>query len=156
MAALARANGASGTREAATAIGAARSSAPGMESPSWREALAPYARPHLGRSLLDVATSVVPYLVLSVLMYLTLDVSYLLALGLAIPAAGFVLRTYIVFHDCAHGSSLPSKRANAWLGVAVGLVVYAPFVSWRYSHASGMRPIFGMDLGLAKGPQRCA
>jgi omega-6 fatty acid desaturase (delta-12 desaturase) len=89
-------------------------------------------------------------------MYLTLDVSYLLALGLAIPAAGFVLRTYIVFHDCAHGSFLPPKRANAWLGVAVGLVVYAPFVSWRHSHASGMRPIFGMDLGLAKGPQRCA
>ena len=135
MAALARANGASGTRGAATAIGAARSSAPGTESPFWREALAPYARPHLGRSLLDVATSVVPYVALSVLMYLALDVSYLLVLALAFPAAGFVLRTYIVFHDCAHGSFLPSKRANAWLGVVVGLVVYAPFVSWRHSHA---------------------
>jgi acyl-lipid omega-6 desaturase (Delta-12 desaturase) len=135
MAALARANGASGTTKAATAIGAARSSAPGTEGPSWREALAPYARPHLGRSLLDVATSVVPYLALSALMYLALDVSYLLVLALAIPAAGFVLRTYIVFHDCAHGSFLPSKRANAWLGVVVGLVVYAPFVSWRHSHA---------------------
>ena len=135
MAALARANGASGRREAATAIGAARSSAPGAESPFWREALAPYARPHLGRSLLDIATSIVPYLALSALMYLTLDVSYLLVLALAIPAAGFLLRTYIVFHDCAHGSFLPSKRANAWLGVALGLVVYAPFVSWRHSHA---------------------
>jgi acyl-lipid omega-6 desaturase (Delta-12 desaturase) len=135
MAALARANGASGTRGATTAIGAARSSAPGTERPFWREALAPYARPHLGRSLLDIATSVVPYLALSALMYLTLDVSYLLVLALAIPAAGFVLRTYIVFHDCAHGSFLPSKRANAWLGVALGLVVYAPFVSWRHSHA---------------------
>jgi acyl-lipid omega-6 desaturase (Delta-12 desaturase) len=132
MAALARANG---TREGATAIGAARSSAPGAESPFWREALAPYARAHLGRSLLDVATSVVPYVALSVLMYLTLDVSYLLVLALAIPAAGFLLRTYIVFHDCAHGSFLPSKRANAWMGVASGLVVYQPFVSWRHSHA---------------------
>jgi omega-6 fatty acid desaturase (delta-12 desaturase) len=84
---------------------------------------------------LDIGTSVVPYLVLSVLMYLALDVSYLLVLALAIPAAGFVLRTYIVFHDCAHGSFLPSKRANSWLGVALGLVVYAPFVSWRHSHA---------------------
>jgi acyl-lipid omega-6 desaturase (Delta-12 desaturase) len=135
MAALARANGASGTRGAATAVGAAPSSAPGTKRPFWREALAPYARPHLGRSLLDIATSVVPYLALSALMYLALDVSYLLVLGLAIPAAGFVLRTYIVFHDCAHGSFLPSKRANAWLGVVVGLVVYAPFVSWRHSHA---------------------
>jgi acyl-lipid omega-6 desaturase (Delta-12 desaturase) len=84
---------------------------------------------------LDVATSLVPYLALSALMYLALDVSYLLVLALALPAAGFLLRTYIVFHDCAHGSFLPSRRANAWLGVALGLVVYAPFVSWRHSHA---------------------
>jgi acyl-lipid omega-6 desaturase (Delta-12 desaturase) len=108
---------------------------PDTERPFWREVLAPYARPRLGRSLLDIATSVVPYLALSVLMYLGLHVSYLLVAALAIPAAGFLLRTYIVFHDCAHGSFLPSKRANTWLGVALGLVVYAPFLSWRHSHA---------------------
>jgi acyl-lipid omega-6 desaturase (Delta-12 desaturase) len=119
------------TTEATSATGAG----PGTKRPFWRKALAPYERPRLGRSLLDIATSVVPYLALSALMYLALDVSYLLVLALAIPAAGFVLRTYIVFHDCAHGSFLPSKRANTWLGVAVGLVVYAPFVSWRHSHA---------------------
>jgi acyl-lipid omega-6 desaturase (Delta-12 desaturase) len=121
--------------EAATAIGAAPSSLSGKERPTWREALAPYARAHLGRSLLDIATSVVPYIALSALMYLALDVSYLLVLALAIPAAGFLVRTFIVFHDCAHGSFLPSKRANAWLGVAFGLLVYQPFLSWRHSHA---------------------
>jgi acyl-lipid omega-6 desaturase (Delta-12 desaturase) len=119
------------TTEATSATGAG----PGTKRPFWRKALAPYERPRLGRSLLDIATSVVPYLALSALMYLALDVSYLLVFALAIPAAGFVLRTYIVFHDCAHGSFLPSKRANSWLGVAMGLVVYAPFVSWRHSHA---------------------
>ena len=108
---------------------------PPGSGPFWREALAPYARPRLGRSLLDLATSVVPYLALSVLMYLALDVSYLLVLALAIPASGFLLRTYIVFHDCAHGSFLPSKRANTWLGVVLGLLVYSPFQSWRHSHA---------------------
>jgi acyl-lipid omega-6 desaturase (Delta-12 desaturase) len=121
----------SATTEATIAIDAV----PGTEGPAWRDALAPYARPHLGRSLLDIATSIVPYLALSALMYLALEVSYLLVLALAIPVAGFVLRTYIVFHDCAHGSFLPSKHANAWLGVALGLAVYAPFVSWRHSHA---------------------
>lgn len=75
----------------------------------WRESLAPYAGPHLGRSLLDVATSVVPFLALAVLMVLALDVSYLLTLALAIPASGFLVRTYIVFHDCTHGSFLPSS-----------------------------------------------
>jgi omega-6 fatty acid desaturase (delta-12 desaturase) len=111
------------------------SSGAATERPYWREALAPYARPRLGRSLVDIATSVVPYFTLSVLMYLALDVSYLLTLAIAVPTAGFLLRTYILFHDCAHGSFLPSKRANAWLGVALGLVVYAPFASWRHSHA---------------------
>jgi omega-6 fatty acid desaturase (delta-12 desaturase) len=101
----------------------------------WRDDLAPYARPHLGRSALDVATSLLPYAALSVLMYLALGVSYLLVLVLAIPAAGFLLRTYIVFHDCAHGSFLPGKRANAWLGIALGLVVFESFASWRHSHA---------------------
>ncbi len=101
----------------------------------WRQALAPYARPHLGRGAADLATSVVPYLALWVLMYLTLDSSYLLVLALAIPAAGFLVRTFIVFHDCAHGSFLPTKRANAWLGSALGLLVFEAFANWRHSHA---------------------
>ncbi len=99
------------------------------------EQLASYARPHMGRSLRDLMTSVVPYLALFVLMYLALDVSYLLTLAIAIPAAGFLLRTYILFHDCTHGSFLPSKRANAWVGRTLGLIVFAPFASWRHSHA---------------------
>lgn len=103
--------------------------------PFWREDLAPYAEPHLGRSLRELATSVVPYLALSVAMYYTLQVSYLLVLVLAIPTAGFLVRTFILFHDCSHGSLLRSKRANAWLGMALGLFVYSPFLRWRHDHA---------------------
>ena len=83
----------------------------------------------------ELATSVLPYLGLSVLMYLSLKVSYLLALAIAIPAAGFLVRTFILFHDCSHGSLLPSKRANMWLGVVLGLFVYSPFLRWRHDHA---------------------
>ena len=99
------------------------------------QALAPYAQPHLGRALLDLATSVVPYFALTALMYLSLDVSYLLTLALAVPAAGFLLRTFILFHDCTHGAFVPTRRANTWLGVALGLVVLQAFHSWRYNHA---------------------
>jgi acyl-lipid omega-6 desaturase (Delta-12 desaturase) len=105
------------------------------QPPFWRDALAPFAKPHLGRSVLDLATSVVPYLILLVLMYRAVDSSFLLVLALTVPAAGFMLRTFIVFHDCAHGSFLPSKRANVWLGTALGLLVYESFLSWRHSHA---------------------
>jgi acyl-lipid omega-6 desaturase (Delta-12 desaturase) len=105
------------------------------ERPFWREALAPYARPRFGRSMLDIATSVAPYVALSALMYLTLGASYLLTLALAIPAAGFLVRTFIVFHDCTHGSFLRSKRANAWVGTAVGLLTFSTFACWRHRHA---------------------
>jgi omega-6 fatty acid desaturase (delta-12 desaturase) len=105
------------------------------DRPFWREDLAPYAEPHLGRSLLDLLTSVVPYLALSYVMYRLLGVSYLLVLAIAIPAAGFLVRTFILFHDCTHGSFLPSRRANAWLGVVLGLMVYSPFLRWRHDHA---------------------
>ena len=100
----------------------------------WKQALAPYARPNLARSVLDLATSVVPYVALFVLMYLALDVSYLVTLALAPLAAGFLVRIYILFHDCTHGSFLPSKKANMWLGSALGLLVFSPFLSWRHNH----------------------
>ena len=99
------------------------------------QALAPYAVPHLGRAFLDLATSVVPYFALTVLMYLSLDVSYLLTLAIAVPAAAFLLRTFILFHDCTHGAFVPTRRANTWLGIALGVVVFQAFHSWRYNHA---------------------
>ena len=104
--------------------------------PFWREALAPYAQPHLGRSIVDLATSVLPYLALWVLMYLALDVSYLLVLALAVPAGGFLVRTFIVFHDCAHGSFLRIQARQRLAGRrCCGLLVYSPFRSWRHDHA---------------------
>jgi omega-6 fatty acid desaturase (delta-12 desaturase) len=107
----------------------------GSERAFWRHALAPYERPRLGRGILDLATSVVPYLGLWVAMYLMLGISYWLVLILSVPAAGFLLRTYILFHDCAHGSFLRTKRANTWLGRLLGLLVFSPYQSWRQSHA---------------------
>jgi omega-6 fatty acid desaturase (delta-12 desaturase) len=103
--------------------------------PFWRESLAPYEGPRLARSLVDVATSVVPYLALFALMVASLDVSYLLTLALAVPATGFLVRTYIVFHDCTHGSFLASKRANHWLGTGLGLLLFTTFAAWRHNHA---------------------
>jgi omega-6 fatty acid desaturase (delta-12 desaturase) len=106
-----------------------------LEPSFWRDTLAPYATPDVRRGLVDVTTSAVPYLGLTALMYAVLDVSPLLVVALAIPASGFLLRTFIVVHDCAHGSFLPWRRVNTWLGVACGLLVYAPFHSWRHEHA---------------------
>ncbi len=84
---------------------------------------------------MGLLTSVVPYMALSVLMYVALSVSWVLTVALAVPAAGFLVRTYIIFHDCTHGSFLPSRRANRWLGTVLGLLVFADFQSWKHNHA---------------------
>jgi omega-6 fatty acid desaturase (delta-12 desaturase) len=109
--------------------------APAARSAAWRDAVARYERPDVWLSTVDVATSLVAYLALWVAMYFLLPVSYLLVLVLAVPASGFLLRTYIVFHDCTHGSFLPSKRGNIWLGTTLGLFVYSPFIAWKHEHA---------------------
>ncbi len=105
------------------------------QRPEWADALDPYSEPTWSRSGLDFATSVVPYLVLSVVMYQLLDVSYWLTLAVGIPAAGFLLRTFILFHDGTHGSLLPDRKWNNRLGVFCGLLVMQPFHNWRYSHS---------------------
>jgi omega-6 fatty acid desaturase (delta-12 desaturase) len=102
---------------------------------AWRQTIARYERASTGRSLFDLATSVVPYLVLTVVMYLSLNVSVWLTLALSIPTAGFLLRTFIVFHDCAHGSFLKTKRGNLWLGRFTAFLVFQPFANWRHNHA---------------------
>ncbi len=94
-----------------------------------------YCRPRLFRSVLDVATSMVPYLALSFLLDLTLHISVLLTVVLVVLAGGFLVRTFVVFHDCAHGSLFSSKRANRWVGRVAGLLVLAPFERWRHDHA---------------------
>ena len=106
----------------------------GDQTFNWREVLAPYAHARVSRGLADLASSVLPYLALSVAMYFSLGVSYALTLALAVPTSGFALRTFVVFHDCTHGSFMPSKRANAWLGKVLGLIMFSSFLCWRHDH----------------------
>lgn len=101
----------------------------------WRGSISRFEQASVWRAGLDLASSAFAYVALTVMMYLTIDVSTWLTLVLAVPAAGFLLRTFIVFHDCAHGSFLPSRRANLWLGRVTGLLVFQPFANWRHNHA---------------------
>ena len=107
----------------------------GVVAAPWRAAISVYARPRPARTLLDLATSVVPYLGLLLLTALALNVSVLLALALAPLTAGFLLRTFIVFHDCGHGSMFRSRRANRAVGTVLGLLLYTPFATFAHTHA---------------------
>jgi len=105
------------------------------EMRAWREQLAPYARADTRRALLCLSTSVLPYLALSALIYVLLGTSTVLALLVAVPAAAFLVRVFIIFHDCSHGSFFASRRANSWVGTATGLLLFSPFLRWRHDHA---------------------
>jgi omega-6 fatty acid desaturase (delta-12 desaturase) len=68
-------------------------------------------------------------------MYRSLDVGYWLTLILAVPTAGFMVRLFIVFHDCCHGSFFKTMKANDRMGLVLGVLVLTPFYQWKHSHA---------------------
>jgi omega-6 fatty acid desaturase (delta-12 desaturase) len=101
----------------------------------WRDSVAEFERPSVPRAILDLLLSAVAYVALMVCMYLLVGERPWIGLALALPTAGFLLRTFIVFHDCAHGSFLPGRRANLWVGRITALLVFQPFANWRHNHA---------------------
>ena len=103
--------------------------------PTWQEIVSGYQDPDPIRSWWQVINTLVPYFLLWVLMIFSLEVSYWLTLLLAIPAAGFMVRTFIIFHDCGHGSFFKSKRANNTLGIITGIITFTPYYRWRHHHA---------------------
>jgi acyl-lipid omega-6 desaturase (Delta-12 desaturase) len=101
----------------------------------WAKVLAPYREPRLARSLAELAVTIVPFVALWVLMLASLAWSYAITLALAVPAAGFLVRLFMIQHDCGHGSFLPKRRANDWLGRVLGVLTFTPYGYWRRTHA---------------------
>jgi omega-6 fatty acid desaturase (delta-12 desaturase) len=101
----------------------------------WKEMIAAYQRPDLKRSVWQLADSVVPYVALWYLAYRLLAVSFWLALPVEILAAGFMVRVFIIFHDCGHGSFFKSRVANDVVGSITGILTFTPYYDWRAEHA---------------------
>lgn len=106
-----------------------------IENIHWRPIIAKYAQPDLWRSIWQVLNSVIPFLALFYLSMRSLQVSFWLTLPLTILTAGFMVRTFIIFHDCGHGAFFKSRQANLWLGRVTGLLVLTPFYRWTHDHA---------------------
>jgi len=102
---------------------------------TWRAAALAYQHADTWRSLWQVASSFIPYLLLLYGMLLSLSYSYWLTLGLAVVAGGFLIRIFIILHDCGHGSFFRSARANEILGSVCGVFTLTPFYQWRHDHA---------------------
>ncbi|MBI3676354.1 MAG: fatty acid desaturase [Proteobacteria bacterium] len=100
-----------------------------------RAAVAPYETPSLARGLWQIVSSLGFYLGTVALMYWSLGISYWLTLALSLPAAGLLIRVFIIQHDCGHGSFFAWKRGNDILGSICGVLTLAPYASWRRQHA---------------------
>ena len=106
------------------------------EQVDFRSLLAKYREPSLRRSITQILTTLVPLfgLVDRSCIFL-LDISYGLALLLAIPAAGLLMRVFIIQHDCGHGSYFKSKKVNDFLGMFCSILTMTPYNCWRKLHA---------------------
>jgi omega-6 fatty acid desaturase (delta-12 desaturase) len=106
----------------------------GIQDLPWRKWIASYQTPITSRSLWQMVNTILPFVVMWALMAFSLNVSYWLTFLLAFPTAGFMVRTFIIFHDCCHGSFFRSSRANAILGFITGVLTFTDFGSWRRDH----------------------
>ena len=116
----------------------ASTSATRVEKPAWFQETARYAKPDNHAALLQLSTTIVPYLLLlGTMSYIVLHGhSYLITLGLSVPAAALLVRIFIFFHDCTHGSFVSSPTWNRNIGYLCGILIFTPFDDWRRSHAA--------------------
>ena len=102
---------------------------------AWSTLVAKYQAANPWQSIWQVVNTLIPFSLLWYLMYLSLAYSYWFTLGLALPAAGFLVRIFIIQHDCGHGSFFKSRKANDFLGSICGVLTFTPYYYWRKSHA---------------------
>lgn len=103
----------------------------------WFRSLSKYEKPDHKKAIGQLLNTFIPYIALWILMVMMIQagVSYWFVLPLIVIAAGLVVRVFIFFHDCGHGSFFASHRANKILGYIAGIITFTPYDEWRHSHA---------------------
>lgn len=105
------------------------------DNAKWKAIVAKYQTPSTWRALWQIINTLVPYALLWYLMYLCLPISRWLIVPLAILAGAFLVRVFIIFHDCGHGSFFKSRLANDFVGLLSGILTLTPYYHWRWEHA---------------------
>lgn len=104
--------------------------------PGWLSQLKAYEHAVHWRAAWQLVSTLVPYAALLVLMYLSIQAgySYWVTLALSVPTAAFVVRLFVIFHDCSHGSYFSSQRMNRAVGAVLGVITFTAYGSWKYGH----------------------
>jgi omega-6 fatty acid desaturase (delta-12 desaturase) len=101
---------------------------------TWQKAILKYTNPDLKRSIWQICNSLIPYIILWYLMYRSLEYSYWITILLGLIASGFLIRLFIIFHDCGHGSFFKSKKYNDLTGILIGILTFTPYHKWHRQH----------------------
>src|SRR5690349_8875199 len=97
-----------------------------MSARDWTQVLNYYREPSHTRSVFELIITAGAFVLLWLLMLAALDISYWLSLIIALPAAGFLVRLFMIQHDCGHGSLFRHRLANDWIGRVIGAVTLTP------------------------------
>jgi omega-6 fatty acid desaturase (delta-12 desaturase) len=109
---------------------------PRAAKPAWVSSLKQFEKPNAMKVTLQLVDTLIPYAALWALMYLTMSwgLPYWATLLVALPASALMLRLFIFFHDCCHGSYLASELGMKIIGNILGVLVFTPYAYWRHSH----------------------
>jgi len=105
------------------------------DSRVWARVLADYRQPNCARSVLEIVITALPFAFLWLLMWAALDIGYWLCLLLSVPTAGFLVRLFMIQHDCGHGAFFRQRVVNDWVGRAISVLTLTPYDFWRQTHA---------------------
>ncbi|MDQ0225651.1 Delta(5) desaturase DesA [Metabacillus niabensis] len=100
-----------------------------------RKQVAPYEKANTKASIKQLINTLGPYFLLWFLAYQSLSISYFLTLGISVIAAGFLVRVFIIFHDCCHYSFFKNRNANKILGTITGVLTLFPYSQWQHDHS---------------------
>ena len=120
-------------------------SATPTESRSWGKVLAPYRASSTLRSSFEIVVTVIPFVLLWAAIAVSVTNGFWWGLALSIPAAGFLVRLFMLQHDCGHGSLFSRREANDWTGRVIGMLTFTPYDYWRRTHAIHHATVGNLD-----------
>lgn len=100
-----------------------------------RKQISPFEKSNTKKSIRQLFNTIPPFILLWIAAYASLEISYWLSLGLSIIASGFVIRIFIIFHDCTHQSFFKSRKVNDIIGTITGIITLFPYEQWKRSHS---------------------
>ncbi len=102
----------------------------------WVSTLAKYREPNQLRSAFELGVSLIPFLLLWALAWMSLSLSYWLALAISMFNAAFLLRLFAIQHDCGHGAFFKNRAVSDWVGRVIGVMTLTPYDVWRRTHST--------------------